>query len=43
MSRIDLTPAEMTAMGVLPSSVKSALMSRPGGIIMYSVVTDGKP
>lgn len=31
MSRIDLTPAETTAMGVLPSSVRSALMSRPGG------------
>lgn len=29
MSRIDLTPAETTAMGVLPSSVRSALMSRP--------------
>lgn len=30
MSRIDLTPADTTAMGVLPSSVRSALMSRPG-------------
>lgn len=28
MSRMDLTPAETTAMGVLPSSVRSALMSR---------------
>lgn len=34
MSRIDLTPAETTAMGVLPSSVRSALMSRPGGKVM---------
>lgn len=33
MSRIDLTPAETTAMGVLPSAVKSALMSRPGGMM----------
>lgn len=28
MSRMDLTPAETTAMGVLLSSVRSALMSR---------------
>lgn len=28
MSRMDLTPAETTATGVLPSSVRSALMSR---------------
>ena len=27
MSRIDLAPEQMTATGVLPSSVKSALMS----------------
>lgn len=31
MSRIDLTPAETTVMGVLPSSIRSALMSRPEG------------
>lgn len=31
MSRIDLTPADTTVMGVLPSSVRSALTSRPAG------------
>lgn len=31
MSRMDLTPAETTATGVLPSSVRSALTSRAAG------------
>lgn len=43
MSRMDLTPAEMTAMGVLPSSVRSALMSRPGRLIILAVEAKIKP
>lgn len=46
MSRMDLTPAETTARGVLPSSVRSALMSRAVRKILifniYPVITSSK-